>query len=58
MVWVADLSVFIGNLYKMGFDEILCRYVLEYERQIILTKANGGVAGGHYVGISTIHKIL
>lgn len=31
VVWVIDFSVSVGNLYKMGSNKILCRYVLEYE---------------------------
>ena len=43
-------SVIVGNLYKMGTDEILRRYVPEFERSSILVDAHGGTAGGHYVG--------
>ena len=58
MVKDADFSVIIGNLYKMGSNEILRRYVPEYERQSILTEAHGGVAGGHYAGRETTQNIL
>jgi len=34
----------------MGNDEILRRYVPEFERGKILTEANGEAAGGHYAG--------
>lgn len=53
MVCVADFSVIVGNLYKMGLYEILRRYVPEFERTSILAEAHGGVAGGHYVGKET-----
>lgn len=42
----------------MGSDEILHRYVTEYERQSILAEAHGGVVGGHYAGRATAQKIL
>lgn len=53
VVRVADFSLIVGHLYKMGQDEILHRYVPEHERQSILTEAHGGVVGGHYVGKAT-----
>ena len=42
----------------MGNDEILRRYVPEFERGQILAEAHGGVAGEHYVGYATAQKIL
>jgi len=42
----------------MGYDEILCRYVVEYERKSILAKAHGGITRGHYAGRETTQKIL
>jgi len=42
----------------MGTDEILHQYVQEFECTSILTKAHGGVAGGHYVGRETTQKLL
>ena len=51
-------SVIAGHLYKMGNDEILRRYVPEFERGRILMEVNGGVAGGHYAGHVTAQKIL
>ena len=58
VVRAADFLFIVGHLYKMGLDEILLRYVLEHERQSILAEAHGGVTGGHYVGKSTVQKIL
>lgn len=49
----AEFSVIAGHFYKMGADEILPRYVLDFERDRILAKAHGGAVGGHYVGKTT-----
>ena len=38
--------------------EILCGYVPEHERQMILVKANGGVVGGNYAGKDIAQNIL
>jgi hypothetical protein len=35
-----------GNLYKLGADGILRRYILEHERPMILEEAHDGIAGG------------
>ena len=35
-------------MYKMGPDEILCRYVLLHKQERVLAKACGGIAIGHY----------
>ena len=43
-------QLIVGQLYKMGPDEILHRYVLEHERPMVLNEAHVGVVGGHYVG--------
>ena len=48
-----NFTLIAGQLYKLGPDEILRRYVLEHERQQILTEAHAGIAGGHYVGNPT-----
>lgn len=53
-----EFSLIVGQLYKMGLDEILHRYVLEHERQIIPVEAHGGTTSGHYARKVTIHKIL
>eukprot|EP00253_Pinus_taeda_P029644 PITA_29644 len=58
VVYAVDFSIIVGHLYKMGTDEILRRYVPELERASILAEAHEGVAGGHYVGRETMHKIL
>eukprot|EP00253_Pinus_taeda_P026186 PITA_26186 len=51
-------SVIAGHLYKMGSDEILRRYVPEFERRSILMGAHGGATGAHYAGRATTQKIL
>jgi hypothetical protein len=50
VVRTADFSLIVGQLYKMGPDEILRRCVMEAERPLILAEAHEGIAGGHYIG--------
>jgi len=50
VVRVADFSVIVVHLYKMGANEILSRYVPDFERDIIPAEAHGGASGGHYAG--------
>jgi hypothetical protein len=54
VVCAADFSLIAGQLYKMGSDEVLRRCVMEVERQLIIIEAHEGIAGGHYVGKSTV----
>lgn len=42
VVHVVEFFVFAGHLYKMRSDEVLWRYVPEFERSSILTDAHGG----------------
>ena len=58
VVKVADFTLIAGKLYKLGPYEILRRYVLEHERTMILDEAHASIAGGHYSGKPTAHKIL
>ena len=58
VVHATDFSVITGLLYKMGNDEILQRYVPEFEQGQILAEAHGGVAGRHYAEWATTQKIL
>ena len=58
VVRAADFTLIARQLYKLGPDEILRRYVLEHEQRRILEEAHVGVAGGHYVGKSTPRKVL
>jgi transposase InsO family protein len=54
----AYFSLIVGQLYKMGTDEILRRCVMEAEHPMILEEAHEGIAGGHYAGKSTAQKVL
>jgi len=53
-VRTTDFSIIAGHLYKMGADEILQRYVPDFERDRILVEAHGGVVGGHYASKATV----
>ena len=58
VICTADFTTIAGHLYKMCNDEILQRYVPEFERGQILVEAHGGVTGGHYMGHTTAQNIL
>lgn len=58
VIRAADFTVIVRHLYKMGNDEILCRYVLELEREKILDEAHSEVAGGHFSGRAISQKTL
>eukprot|EP00253_Pinus_taeda_P019752 PITA_19752 len=53
VVWTGYFSVIVGHLYKMGSNEILQRYVPNFECIRILIEAHGGVEGGHYARKAT-----
>jgi hypothetical protein len=57
-VRAADFSLIVGQLYKMGPDEIIRRCIMEIERPLILTEAHEGIAGGHYAGRATKQKFM
>ena len=44
----ATYNLINGFLYKMGLDEVLCRCVLEHERENIVHEAHYGMTGGHF----------
>jgi hypothetical protein len=48
VVKATNYQLIAGNLYKLGADGILRRCVLEHERNMVLSEAHEGVAGGHY----------
>ena len=50
VVKVAYFELIAGELYKLGPDDILCHYVLEHEKPLILVEAHASVAGGLYAG--------
>jgi hypothetical protein len=48
VVCAAEFQLIVGQIYKVGLDEILRRCVMESERPLILAKSHEGIAGGHY----------
>ena len=54
----ANFTLIAGQLYKLGPDEILHRYVLEHEQRNILEEAHARAARGHYTGRPTTQKVL
>lgn len=58
IVHAANFPVTTRHLYKMGVDEILQIYVLDFERDNIPTEAHGEVVGGHYADKLTAQNIL
>jgi hypothetical protein len=55
---VADFSLIVGQLYKMGPNEILRRCVMGAEKPLILTKSHEGITRGHYVGKEIAQNVL
>jgi len=49
-VHAIDFSLIVGQLYKMGPNEILRRCVMEAKIPLILIEAHEGITGGHYAG--------
>ena len=43
VVKATDFTIIDGQLYKLGLDEILRRYVLNHERPLILDEAHTGI---------------
>jgi hypothetical protein len=58
VVRIVDFSFIVGQLYKMGSDEILRRCVMEAKRPLILVEAHEGIARGHYAGKEIAWKVL
>ena len=54
---VAPYSLINGFLYKIGLDEVLCRCVLEHERESIMHEAHYGPTRGHFQSNTTAKKI-
>ena len=50
VVRAVDFTIIVGQLYKLGPDEILQRYILDHERSMILVKAHASIIGGNYSG--------
>ena len=57
-MYATDFTLIAGQLYKLGPDEILRKYVLEHERRRILEEAHAGITRGHYAGKATSQKVL
>ena len=53
-----DFMLIVGQLYKLGPHEILCRCVLEHDRTWIMSEAHGGVTRGLHAGKEILCKIL
>jgi hypothetical protein len=53
VVHTTDFSLIAVQLYKMGLDEILRRFVMEIEQPLILEEAYEGITEGHYIGKET-----
>jgi len=47
VVHATNFSVIAGNLYKMGNDEIMRRYVPDFEQSDIIMDSHGGTMRGH-----------
>jgi len=58
LVHVVDYQLIIGQLYKLGLDNVLRRCVLDYERPEILWECHSGVARGHVGGKDIAQKVL
>ena len=58
VVKAVDFTLITGQLYKLGPDEILRRYILDSERSMILVEAHAGIVGGHYSGNPIVQKVL
>jgi len=58
VVHAADFSLIVGQLYKMGPDEILRRCVMETEFPMMLEESHEGIVGGHYAEKQTTQKVL
>ena len=53
VVRAIDFTMIARQLYKLGPNNTLRRYVLDHERSMILAEAHAGIACGHYLGKPT-----
>ena len=44
VVKATDYTLIVGQLYKLGPDQILCRYIFDHERQWVIAEAHAGVS--------------
>ena len=45
-------------LYKLGGNGILCKCILQHEREYIMRDVHQGLVGGNYARKATTHKIM
>ena len=50
--------VIVGQLYKMGIDQVMHRCVRSHEQEVVLKEAHQGVCGGHFSRETTSRKIF
>lgn len=53
-----DCQLIARHLYKLGADEILCKCILQHEREAIMKDLHEGQVGVHYACKATTHKII
>ena len=58
VVKAVDYTLIMGQLYKLGPNEILRKCVSDHERKWVMAEAHVGVSRGHYAGKEMVHKIL
>ena len=58
VVKASYFQLIVGQLYKLGPDDILQRCVILHEQGDILEEAHAGVADRHYGGRATARKVL
>ena len=58
VVKAADFTLIVGQLYKIGPDEVLRRCVMPHEKEAIIREAHSGATRGHFVGNPIAQKII
>ena len=58
VVKATDFTLIVGQLYKLGPNEVLCRCIMPHEKEAIIREAHSGTVGGHFTGKPTAQKIL
>ena len=58
VVKALDFQLIARQLYKIGLDEILRRFVLPHEHEEILEEAHVGYVDGHYRGRAIVREVL
>ncbi|KAH9331857.1 hypothetical protein KI387_003965, partial [Taxus chinensis] len=57
-IHIVPYMLISGDLYKLGCNEVLRKYVLEHECLSIMEEEHRGSVGGYYAGDATMRKIL